>query len=165
MSVRIRPIASSDETAIRALLGRIAIFEPHEIRVAEELIAESLAGSPDYVIHVAEDSDLPADGGGAARVVGYVCSGHNPVTDALHDLYWIAVDPAMQGRGVGRALLAHAEQRMREAGGRGMVIDTSSRLEYAPARALYERAGYRRVADIADYYKPGDALFIYMKQV
>ena len=162
MSVRIRPIESSDETAIRALLGRIAIFEPHEIRVAEELVAESLAGSPDYVIHVAEDSDRPADGG-AARVVGYVCYGHNPVTDALHDLYWIAVDPAMQGRGVGRALLARAEQSVRLAGGRGIVIDTSSRPEYEQARALYDRTGYSRVADVPDYYKPGDALFIYMK--
>jgi ribosomal protein S18 acetylase RimI-like enzyme len=163
MSVRIRAIASSDETAIRTLLGRIAIFEPHEIRVAEELVAESLAGSPDYVIHVAEDSDLPADGGAAARVMGYVCYGHNPVTDSLHDLYWIAVDPAVQGRGVGRALLAHAEQSIRIAGGRGIVIDTSSRPEYEPARTLYDRAGYRRVADIPDYYKPGDALLIYMK--
>jgi ribosomal protein S18 acetylase RimI-like enzyme len=143
------------------MLGQIAIFEPHEVLVAEELVAESLAGSPDYVIHVAADGD-PSDGQ-AARIVGYVCHGHNPVTDALYDLYWIVVDPAMQGRGVGRALLAHAEQCVRNTDGRGIVIDTSSRTEYQPARALYEGSGYRRVATIPDYYKPGDALVIYMK--
>jgi ribosomal protein S18 acetylase RimI-like enzyme len=161
MSVSIRPITRSDEKALRGLLGQIAIFEPHEVQVAQELVAESLAGSPDYVIHVAEDSDTST--GDASGIVGYVCHGRNPVTDALYDLYWIAVNPAMQGRGVGRALLAHAERCVRDAGGRGLVIDTSSRSEYQAARALYERSGYRRVADIPDYYKRGDALFIYMK--
>lgn len=165
MNVRIRPITSADQETLRDLLGRIDAFEPHDLKVAEELVAESLAGNPDYVIDVAEGSDRPAGDGTVAPIVGYVCYGHNPVTDALYDLYWIAVDPAVQGHGVGRALLTHAEQCVCEAGGRGVVIDTSSRLEYAPARALYERSGYRRVADIADYYKPGDALFIYMKQV
>lgn len=159
MGVNIRPITESDEHAVRALLARINVFEPHEVQVAEELIREALSGSPDYVIYVAEDGEDDAPG----HVVGYVCYGHNPVTDALYDVYWIAVDPAMQGRGVGRALLTHAEHCVRETGGRGMVIDTSSRTEYEPARALYERSGYHRAAAIPDYYKPGDALFIYMK--
>lgn len=162
----IRPITPADKDAVHNLLGRVAIFEPHEVQVAMELIGESLAGSPDYVIHVAETDDSePATTGVPAHIAGYVCHGHNPVTDALYDLYWIAVDPAMQGRGVGRALLTHAEACVRETGGRGVVIDTSSRSEYAPARALYERSGYSLVAKIPDYYKPGDALLIYRKML
>ena len=160
MSVRIRPITPADEDAVRELLKRLGVFESHEVRVAEEVLAESIAGSPDYAVHVAEPT---GDDVQARSVAGYVCYGHNPVTDALYDVYWIAVDPAMQGRGVGRALLSRAEERVREAGGRGLVIDTSGRSEYEPARRLYERCGYRRVAEIPDYYKPGDGLVIYMK--
>jgi ribosomal protein S18 acetylase RimI-like enzyme len=162
----IRPITTADKDAVHNLLGRVAIFEPHEVQVAMELIGESLAGSPDYVIHVAENNDTePRTTGVPAQIIGYVCHGHNPVTDALYDLYWIAVDPAMQGRGVGRALLTHAEACVRDTGGRGVVIDTSSRSEYAPARALYERSGYSLVAKIPDYYKLGDALLIYRKML
>ena len=162
MKIRIRPIQSSDSEEIRTLLRRVSVFEPHEIAVAEELVAESLGGNRDYVINIAKkaDDDGSADGAG---IVGYVCHGHNPVTDAIYDVYWIAVDPAAQGLGVGRALVACAESCVREAGGRGLVIDTSSRDIYQPARRLYERCGYQRVAEIADYYKPGDGLVVYMK--
>lgn len=162
MTTRIRPIQSRDAEEIRRLLRRVSVFEPHEVAVAEELVAESLGGNGDYVINVAEEVDdhRPTATG---RLAGYVCHGHNPVTDALFDVYWIAVDPAMQGQGVGRALLACAEACVHEARGRGLVIDTSSRDVYEPARRLYERCGYRRVAEIADFYKPGDGLVMYMK--
>src|SRR5262249_2814781 len=102
---------------------------------------------------------------GRGGIVGYICHGHNPVTDAIHDVYWIAVDPRAQGRGVGARLLEFAEERVRALRGRGIVIETSSRLEYAAARRLYEKAGYRRAAEIADFYKPGDHQLIYMKFV
>ena len=162
MKTRIRPIQPHDAHEIRTLLRRVLVFEPHEVAVAEELVAESLKGSSDYVINVAEEAD---DNGNAGtnRIVGYVCHGHNPVTDALYDVYWIAVDPGVQGRGMGRALLACAERSVREARGRGLVIDTSSRDIYQPARRLYESCGYRRVAEIPDFYKPGDGLVMYMK--
>jgi len=163
VNIRIRPIQSHDEQGIRTLLRRLSVFEPHEIAVAEELLAESLGGSSDYVIHVAEDGGGDQRASGAGRVVGYVCHGHNPVTDALYDVYWIAVDPTVHGRGVGRALLAHAEKCVRDTGGRGIVIETSSRQPYEPARWLYERCGYRRVAEVPDYYKPDDGMIIYMK--
>jgi ribosomal protein S18 acetylase RimI-like enzyme len=165
MNTRIRPIQPADAQEIQVLLRRVSVFEPHEVAVAEELVAESLNGSSDYVINVAEEADADgADGNaGRNRIVGYVCHGHNPVTDALYDVYWIAVDPAMQGRGMGRALLACAEQSVREARGRGLVIDTSSRDIYQPARRLYESCGYRRVAEIPDFYRPGDGLVMYMK--
>jgi ribosomal protein S18 acetylase RimI-like enzyme len=140
----------------------VGVFESHEIAVAEELIADAIAGSPDYAITIAEhfgEGGLPH----ATDPVGYVCYGHNPVTDAVYDLYWIAIHPSRQGRGVGRALLEDTERRVRARGGRGMTIETSSRAPYAPARRLYERCGYRLAAAIDDFYKPGDGLSLYVK--
>jgi ribosomal protein S18 acetylase RimI-like enzyme len=163
MNISIRPLALNDLTALRVLLRAIGVFEEHEIRVAEELLDAALAGDPDYTVYVAEQQAGDAGQPPVRAVMGYVCYGHNPVTDALFDVYWIAVDPSMQGHGAGRALLSHAEASVRLAGGRGLVIDTSSRVEYQPAHRLYTRCGFQRVAEVPDYYRPGDSLIMYMK--
>ena len=160
--MRIRPLEADDRRSLHDLLHQVEIFERHEIDVAEELIDACLSGSDDYLIYVAE-----ADRNGEGRprqVAGFVCHGHNPVTDAIYDIYWIAVDASVQRRGIGRALLSYAEDRVRELAGRGITIETSCRPEYGSARRLYEACGYATVAEIADFYKPGDAMRIYMKR-
>jgi ribosomal protein S18 acetylase RimI-like enzyme len=159
--MRIRDVTSGDRAALHALLRQVNIFESHEIRVAEEVIEECLAGSTDYLIDVAEE-EAEADGAGAG-LLGFVCHGHNPVTDAVHDIYWIVVGPSAQRRGAGRALLGHAEHRVRELAGRAITIETSSRPQYRAAQGLYEACGYLRVAEIPDFYTPGDAMRTYMK--
>ena len=163
MNISIRPLTQKDLTALRGLLRAIGVFEEHEIRVAEELLDAALAGDPDYTVSVAELKTGDAGEAPAHAVMGYVCYGLNPVTDALFDVYWVAVDPSMQRHGAGRALLLHAEACVRRAGGRGLVIDTSSRSEYQPAHQLYARCGFKRVAEVPDYYQPGDSLIMYMK--
>jgi ribosomal protein S18 acetylase RimI-like enzyme len=162
MQVRIRDLRVGDVAALERLLRRVAIFERHEVRVAMELITSALGPSGDYFIYVAEVTDGASD---HDPIVGYVCHGQNPVTDAMHDIYWIAVDPSVQGHGIGGRLLAVAEERVGALHGRGLVIETSSRQEYASARRLYEKSCYKKVADIADFYKPGDHQFIYIKFV
>lgn len=107
--------------------------------------------------------DPDPDPGFKKPVVGYVCFGHNPMTDALYDLYWIAVHPKAQGTGVARALLTHTEREVKKLRGRGVIIETSGRAEYEPAKRLYEACGYARVAEIPDFYKPGDPRLIYLK--
>jgi len=110
MNISIRPLTEKDLTALRTLLRAIGVFEEHEIRVAEELLEAALAGDLAYTVFVAErKSDDPAGESATGAVMGYVCYGLNPVTDALFDVYWIAVDPSMQRHGAGRALLSHAE--------------------------------------------------------
>jgi ribosomal protein S18 acetylase RimI-like enzyme len=159
--MRIRDMTGVDRVALQTLVREPGMFEPHEIRVAEELIDAHLAGSPDYRIHLAEASAGTADP--SPGILGFVCYGHNPVTDAVYDVYWVVVGSGARRRGIGRALLEHAEGCVRGMGGRATVIETSDRLDYLPARALYESCGYTRVAEIADYYSPGHAMHIYMK--
>src|SRR5574340_793102 len=69
-----------------------------------------------------------------SETVGWVCWGPTPCTLGTFDIYWIGVAPAWQGRGVGRALTAFAEQKIAERGGRLCVVETSSREAYAPTR-------------------------------
>lgn len=53
----------------------------------------------------------------------------------------LAVDPAWRRQGVARMLLAEASRRAAAAGLDGVALDTG--LENAPARALYEAAGFQ----------------------
>lgn len=76
-------------------------------------------------------------------------------------LYSIAVDPAARGRGLGRRLLADAERQARAAGRRGLRLEV--RQDNAAAIALYESAGYRRVAALPAYYADGAPGWRYAK--
>src|SRR5215208_3322718 len=57
----------------------------------------------------------------------------------------LAVAAGHRRRGVARRLLAEAERRSRAAGLEGVALDTG--IDNAPARALYEAAGYRLEAE------------------
>lgn len=100
---------------------------------------------------------------GEGRLLGYACFGPTPLTKGTFDLYWIAVDPAAQGQGIGRALLGRVEAEVLARGGRLLLIETSSTPEYVPAHRLYESSGYRCEAVIHDFYAPGDNLLIFSR--
>lgn len=99
------------------------------------------------------------------RMIGFVCYGTESLTQDTWDLFWICVRPEARGQGAGRALMAEAEAQARAANGRVMVIYTSSTPTYAPARRLYEGAGFTRQAVVPDYYRDGDDLNIYWKRL
>jgi ribosomal protein S18 acetylase RimI-like enzyme len=66
---------------------------------------------------------------------------------------------------VGRALLSFATHQATAAGGRLMVIYTSSTSAYAPAHRLYESQGFACLATVSNYYDDDDDLLIYSKQL
>ena len=152
----IRRSQPHDRSAIIALLSATDFFRPDEIAVALEVLDEALAHGAEghYQSYVAE-----ADG----AVAGWVCFGATPCTLSTFDIYWIAVDRSKQMRGLGKALLQQAEQRIAERGGRLVVIETSGREQYQPTRQFYLKVGYTEAGTIADFYAPGDPKTIYVK--
>jgi len=96
-------------------------------------------------------------------VAGFVCFGHIPCTDGSYDIYWLVVDPVWQRQGIGTLLLARAEVAC--ASGRRIYIETSSRDDYAGARSFYTSSGYTLAATLTDFYAPGDAKLIYLKDM
>jgi ribosomal protein S18 acetylase RimI-like enzyme len=145
----------------RARLGELLVdtgaFHADEVAVALALFDASLAteagaGSasdapPDYEFVGAFDDE---------RLVGYACFGATPATDGTYDLYWLAVDPARQGHGIGRALVRDVEEKLIARGGRLLVVETSSRPDYASTRRFYARSGYAEAARVRDFYAPAD---------
>ena len=99
------------------------------------------------------------------RLLGYACYGPTPGTDHTYDLYWIAVDPAAQGTGTGTLLLGEVERRLAAVHGRLLVIETSSRPEYAATRAFYQARAYDEAARVGSFYAPDDDRVIYTKRV
>jgi GNAT superfamily N-acetyltransferase len=78
------------------------------------------------------------------------------------DLYWMAVDPAAQGAGIGTALIQAMEERLRGVA-RLIIVETAGRADYRPTRTFYEARGYHQAAVIADFYAPGDDQVVYVK--
>ena len=155
---RTRPLDARDRPAIAQLVQRVGNFSPEEIEIALELVDEWLSHgeASDYICWVLED-----DG----EVRGYVCIGPTPLTAGTFDLYWIAVDPSVQGHGYGQALTRLAENEARARGGRLLLIETASQESYAGTVRFYERAGYQLVSKIADFYRVGDDKLTFAKRL
>ena len=157
MDIRLGKLRPHDRERIAELLVSTRVFSHDEVAVALELfdigIAEQGRGgaddahAPDYEFTGAFEQD---------RVLGYACAGPTPATEGTFDLYWLAVDPAAQGKGVGRALVREVERDLRTRGARLLLVETSSRPDYENTRAFYARCGYSEAARIRDFYAPAD---------
>ena len=153
-----RDLNKSDLPDLERILRQTGAFTEAEVAVALELLESVLAhpAQEDYEVAVAE-----CDG----KVAGYVLFGPVPLTVGNVDLYWIAVDPACQGKGVGQALMRHVEDQTRARDGRMVCLETSSQGNYQRTRRFYEEAGYVEESRIRDFYKPGDDRLTYVKRL
>jgi ribosomal protein S18 acetylase RimI-like enzyme len=157
--VHIRQIEPRDRNRILEIVVAAGNFNAVEIdtamEVVDEALADPLAPRGDYRTFVAVDD--------RGTVAGWECHGPTPLTDGTYDLYWIAVDPAFQGKGVGRALLAFAERDVAATAGRLLLIETSSQESYGDTIRFYEKSGYPLVARIPGFYRPGDDKLIFAR--
>lgn len=70
---------------------------------------------------------------------------------------------AARGRGVGRALLSHLLGVARSRGYRRVSLETGTMAEFAPARALYESAGFTACGPFAGYRPSEDNCFMTLR--
>ena len=152
LAVRLGALQRTHRGRLREILDATAAFRPDEVTMALELFDESVEGDYEFVGGFDDES-----------LVAYACFGATPGTDRTYDLYWIAVHPSAQRHGSGSQLLAEVERRLQERGGRLLVVETSSRDEYAATRRFYVARGYREVARMRDFYALKDDRVIYTK--
>jgi ribosomal protein S18 acetylase RimI-like enzyme len=153
----IGPATPADRPGLAQVLGSDDTFRDDERAVALELVDAALEGSDDYWLRVARLPALP--------VAGYLCYGPTPMTASTYDLYWIVSHAAARGQGVAGALIRAMEDDLRGRGATGIRVETSELESYGAARTLYDRLGYPEVARLPDFYRPGDGLIIYYKQL
>ena len=157
ISSRLRPLSAADRGRIEDITRAVRLFRDDEIPVALEVFDEAVreGGSQSYTA-------LGADVDG--RLVGWICWGPTPCTLGTYDLYWMAVDPALQRTGIGTALVAAMERRLAGVA-RLIVVETAGRPDYRDTRAFYQARGYSVAATIADFYAPGDDQVVYVKSL
>jgi GNAT superfamily N-acetyltransferase len=152
--VRLGTLQQEHRGRLREILDSTTVFRPDEVDVALELFDEGARGDYEFVGGF-EGDDL----------VGYACFGPTPGTDRTYDLYWIALEARLQGRGRGSHLLNEVERRLRQRGARLLVVETSSRPEYEATRQFYLSRDYREAARMRDFYEVGDDRVIFTKSL
>ncbi len=155
--MKIRGIEKGDRPVLKTILQAQKHFKPKEIKVALEIIDLALMQPDrgDYLIYVAEE--------GEEDILGYICYGKAPLTDAVYDLYWIVVHPAYWHQGAGALLLRFAEKDLKVRQARLLLIETSSLPPYDPPRLFYQKHEYQELARVKDYYAVGDDKIIFGK--
>jgi GNAT superfamily N-acetyltransferase len=154
----LRDCAPSDTRALVALAEGTGVFKPLEIRTLETVLldyhAHERANGHRCTTLVLEDE--PA---------GFVYWAPAEMTEGSWHLWWIAVRRDRQTQGLGARLLAHCEADVTRAGGRLLLIETSSLPVYAPTHRFYARHGYGAPSRIPDFYADGDDLLVFRKRL
>lgn len=153
---RLRHLTAADRGRIEEITRAVGRFRDDEIVVALEVFDAAVRPIPDSYQVLGAELD--------SRLVGWICWGPTPCTLGTYDLYWMAVDPEMQGAGIGTGLLQEMERRLKGVA-RLIVIDTAGRSDYSGTRAFYQARGYSPVATVPDFYAPGDDQVVFVKRV
>lgn len=114
-----------------------------------ETVVRQACASEETTVVVAED--------GGGELVGFVAHRvHQPseAMSAYGEVVVIGVDPGARSRGVGKVLLERAVADLRASGVPVIMVETGGDEAHAPARALYESAGFTRLP-IAQYWLAG----------
>ncbi|MEM1164577.1 MAG: GNAT family N-acetyltransferase [Pseudomonadota bacterium] len=140
----IRLTRSGDIPGLQQVVTQTGLF-PAEMLPG--LVGGFLRGTPSEIWLTALQEATP---------VGFCYALPEPMTEGTWNMRALAVQPDAQGSGVGRALVAELEDRLRQSGARVLIVDTSGQAGFAPARAFYTACGYDPEARIRDFWAAGD---------
>ena len=149
MKTTIRTYKPSDEeaTVLISLRALEPVFAAIEQLIGSELLlllrGDWRAGQAKQVRDVVADPAnrvwvAQADG----EAVGFVAATLHQAT-GIGEIHMIAVDPRHQGGGIGTALTEAATNWFQASHTRVAMIETGGDPGRAPARRMYEKAGYR----------------------
>ncbi|MFY9116691.1 MAG: GNAT family N-acetyltransferase [Bacteroidales bacterium] len=148
----------ADRGPLAAVMQSTGLFYDFEIAVALEVLDTLLEQGEQsgYSIVIAQQDTLP---------VAFSVYGPTPCTVSGWDIYWMAVKDNLRGKGLGSLLMEIIEKNIVKQGGTNIWIETSGREAYLPTRRFYEKHRYRAMAELSDFYAPGDSKVIYGKDI
>jgi ribosomal protein S18 acetylase RimI-like enzyme len=153
----IRPTEPGDTPDLLRIATETGVFKELEIVALREVLDDyhAVQRANGHMAVTCETDD---------RRVGFAYFAPAAMTDRTWYLYWIAVDRALQARGLGSELLRHAEETVRAARGRMLLIETSSLPHYEPTRRFYDKHGYTVTCTLSGYYADGDDMVVFQKR-
>lgn len=142
-AVEIRPVRPSEHAAVGALTVAAYAGLGWDLGGYAEVLADVAERSKHAVVVVAAADD------GVLGGVTFVPDPSNPYAESLQageaGIRMLAVAPAAQGRGVGRALVTDCVERARLQGAGGVALHSTSWM--TAAHRLYSSLGFRRHPD------------------
>jgi len=133
-------------------------FTADELDVLEDVLVEwSLHPGRDYIL-LTEWSD--------GDIAGFLIYGPTPMTRFAYDLYWIAVAPGHQKKGIGARLEEKMCSALLEQSDSAVIrVETAGRDDYLGQRYFYLARHYGECGRIPDFYSEGDDLVLYCKKL
>lgn len=148
-----RELTRADLPAVAAVLDESGLFPS---ALLPGMVEPNLDGSSADLWLVICDGE---------RLLGFAFCEPERLTDQTYNLLAIAVLPAAQGRGVGRALVRALEHRLIRIGGRILIVETSSLDAYDLTRRFYDGLGFDREARIREFYADGEDKLVFWKRL
>lgn len=144
--MHLRRASAEDASAIQRLAVVTGLMTAQEAQHFAGEVSSTDRGDTLWACAVGDDAGVVASAFGAREAF----------SNEVWNLLMLAVEPTVQGQGVGRRLLRWFEGQL---AGRAtaLVIETSGQEAFAPTRSFYAQQGYRQVGVIPDYYAPGDS--------
>ncbi|GAA1504386.1 putative acetyltransferase [Agromyces terreus] len=143
------------------------LADPRVLRLLEDHLADMHATSPAESVHALDVGGLAdptvtfwavSDGEGAgAAVLG--CVALKELSPVHGELKSMRADAAARGRGLGRRLLEHVLDEARARGYARVSLETGTEPFFAPARSLYEKAGFSVCPPFGSYVLDPNSVF------
>jgi GNAT superfamily N-acetyltransferase len=154
----VSPSLSADLPAILSAARSVGVFNAEEVATVDELFQGYLRDPQASGYNFLSCKD-------GAELLGFACWGPTALSKGATDLYWICTAQNAHGRGVAAALFRAVEAAAASLGRWLIVIWTSSRDEYAPARNFYLRMGCALQTQITDFYDRGEDLCVFVRRI
>lgn len=150
----IRKVEKQDLEALKEVLDSIELF-PSEM--LEDMISPYFQ-DPDsqeiWITYVEEGKPIS---------IAYCAP--EKLTEGTFNLYAIGVRGDIQGKGIGRQMMAFIENELRQHGHRILIVDTSGTDDFQQTRQFYENLAYTKEAVIRDFWEEGDDKVVYWKKL
>jgi len=154
----IRPTVPGDSPFLVDLARETGVFKPLEIEALQEVL-------DDFHAEAQDDGHFSVTYEQDGKPIGFAYYTPTAMTEGTWHLWWIAVSKHTQARGVGGKLLRYVEDEIRRAGGRQLLIETSSLPHYELTRRFYLKHGYDLACVQPDYYAEGDDMVVFRKRL
>lgn len=152
--IDIRETTIEDMPAITQLLDAVDLF-PSEM--LEEMIAGYLVEDAPAEIWLS----LYYDG----ALAGFCYAIPEEMTDGTWNLLAIAIDPKLQGKGLGASLVSHLEDLLKGASQRLLIIETSGADDFRKTCEFYRKNEYQEEARIEGFWAEGDDKITFTKRL
>lgn len=154
MNEKIRPVTKNDIDGLKQVVDSSELFPSEYL---DEMISDYF-DNPDtqdiWFTYIDNNKQL---------AIGYCVP--EKFTDGTYNLLAIGVSQDSQRKGIASQMMNYIEERLKQNGGRLLIVETSSDDAQIGARNLYKKLGYLQAAVITDFWKDGEHKLVFWKKL